>query len=73
MQLQQKIESVAVRAVCVPMAVPYQTASAKIAESPLVLTDIVMDSGIVGHSVVFTYTRLALAPTADLVRNMQAC
>ena len=71
MQMQHKIKAVTVRAVCVPMATPHKTASGEISESPLVLTDITIDNGIVGHSMVFTYTRAALTPTADLVRNMQ--
>ena len=42
------------------------------AESPLVLTDITLDDGTVGHSVIFTYTAAALEPTATLVRNFEA-
>ena len=40
-------------------------------ESPLVLTDISTDDGVVGHSVVFTYTPAALKPTAELIRNLE--
>lgn len=65
-----KIKAVNVRAVRVPMPEPHHTASGVITESPLVLTDVVTDSGIVGHSIVFTYTVAALRPTADLVRNI---
>jgi len=42
-----------------------------ITESPLVLTDVVTDAGISGHSVVFTYTSAALKPTAELIRNFE--
>ncbi len=35
------------------------------------LTDVLIDNGIVGHSVVFTYTSAALKPTADLVQNLE--
>jgi mandelate racemase len=42
-----------------------------VAESPLVLTDVLMDDGTVGHSIVFTYTPAALKPTADLIRNLE--
>lgn len=61
-----------VRAVRVPMREPHQTASGAVSESPLVLTDAVFDDGIVGHSIVFAYTPLALKPVAELVRNLEA-
>ena len=67
-----KIARFNVRAVRVPMREPHQTASGAVAESPLVLTDVVLDDGTVGHSVTFTYTPMALAPTAELVRNFEA-
>jgi mandelate racemase len=60
-----------VRAVRVPMTEPHQTASGVVAESPLVLTDILTDSGVTGHSMVFTYTPAALKPTAELIRNIE--
>jgi mandelate racemase len=47
------------------MAEPHQTASGVITESPLVLTDVVTDTGISGHSIVFTYTPAALKPSKD--------
>jgi mandelate racemase len=65
-----KVESLTVRAVRVPMRQPHRTASGVVAESPLVLTDLRTDSGIVGHSMVFTYTPTALGPTAELIRNL---
>jgi mandelate racemase len=37
----------------------------------LVLTDISTDTGISGHSIVFTYTPAALKPTADLIQNFE--
>jgi mandelate racemase len=36
-----------------------------------VLTDVETDAGVVGHSIVFTYTPAALKPTADLIRNLE--
>ena len=66
------IREVNVRAVKVPMTHPHQTASGIIAESPLVLTDIITDSGIRGHSITFTYTPAALEPVADLVKNISS-
>ncbi len=45
-------------------------AGGTVAESPLVLTDIVTNQGVTGHGMVFTYTPAALKPTAELVRNL---
>src|SRR5215470_3381022 len=61
-----------VRTVRVPLAEPHNTASGTVAESPLVLTDVACDDGVVGHSLVFTYTPAALKATADLVANFGA-
>lgn len=66
------IQGLRVRAVRVLMTEPHQTASGVITESPLVLTDILTDTGISGHSIVFTYTPAALKPTADLIQNFEA-
>lgn len=66
-----RVQRFNVRAVRVPLAEPHQTASGVITESPLVLTDVLTDAGVAGHSVVFTYTAAALRPTADLVRNFE--
>jgi mandelate racemase len=65
----QKIREVRVRAVRVPLPTPHRTASGVVTESPLVLTDVLTEDGLVGHSMIFTYTVAALAPTAELVRN----
>ena len=64
------IAALKARAVRVPMS-PHRTASGVVSESPLVLTDITLDSGAVGHSVIFTYTAVALGPTCDLVRALE--
>jgi mandelate racemase len=64
------IRELRVRAVRVPMTEPHRTASGVVAESPLVLVDLVTDDGVVGHGMVFTYTSMALQPTAELIRNM---
>lgn len=66
-----KIQSLRVRAVRVPMAHPHRTAGGVVSESPLVLTDVFGDDGVVGHSIVFTYTTAALKPTADLIKNLE--
>jgi len=65
------IQSFRVRAVRVPLADPHRTASGVIGDSPLVLTDVVTDGGVTGHSVLFTYTPAALGPRAELVRNLE--
>lgn len=65
-----RIQSLRVRAVRVPMAEPHRTAGGVIAESPLVLTDLITDAGSVGRSMVFTYTATALKPTAELIVNI---
>lgn len=54
------------------MREPHQTASGVITESPLVLTDVLTDAGVIGHSMVFTYTPAALKPTAELIQNFEA-
>jgi mandelate racemase len=36
------------------------------------LTDVITDTGISGHSIVFTYTPAALNPTAELIQNCEA-
>jgi mandelate racemase len=53
------------------MEQPHRTASGVITESPLVLIDAITDAGIEGRAIVFTYTAAALAPTADLIRNLE--
>jgi len=65
------IRELRVRAVRVPMVEPHRTASGTIVESPLVLTDVVTEEGIVGHSYVFCYSMLALKPVALLVKGLE--
>jgi mandelate racemase len=65
------IRKLRVRTVRVPIEEPHRTASGIITESPLVLTDVITDDGIIGHSIVFTYTAAALEPTANLIRNLE--
>jgi mandelate racemase len=65
-----KIRELRVRTVRVPMREPHRTASGTVSESPLVLTDAITEEGVVGRSIVFTYTAAALGPTADLIRNI---
>jgi mandelate racemase len=55
----------------VPMVQPHKTASGTITELPVVLTDVLTDEGVVGHSYVFCYAALALKPTALLVKGLE--
>jgi mandelate racemase len=64
------ITEIKVRAVRLPMPAPHRTASGVISESPLVLVDLHTQEGIVGRSYVFTYTPVALVPTATLLRGL---
>src|SRR5690348_6416865 len=66
------ISGLRVRGVRVPMEPPHQTVSGTISESPLVLTDVTMEDGMVGHSMIFTYAVSALKPTADLIKNLES-
>jgi len=66
------IKEIRVRTVRVPMQEPHRTASGTVTESPLVLTDVITEEGLTGHSIVFTYTADALLPTADLIRNFES-
>jgi mandelate racemase len=68
---QTTLRELRVRVVRVPMQEPHRTASGIVAESPLVLTDAITDDGVVGRSIIFTYTAAALQPTADLIRNIE--
>jgi mandelate racemase len=65
------VRALNVHSVRVPMPEAHQTASGTISESPLVLTDAVLDDGIIGHSIVFAYMPAALKPLADLIRNFE--
>jgi mandelate racemase len=65
------VRELRVRGIRVPMREPHRTASGTVTESPLVLTDVVTDEGVVGRSIIFTYTVAALEPTAQLIRNIE--
>jgi mandelate racemase len=69
--LSSRVKALRVRAVRVPMQPPHRTASGVVSESPLVLTDVITDDGVTGHSVVFAYTPVALKPIAELIRNLE--
>src|SRR3990172_9310725 len=65
------IRGLRVRCARVPVEPPHRTASGTVAESPLVLIDVTTDGGVIGHGIVFTYTPAALAPVAELIRNVE--
>ncbi len=65
------IKSLRVRAVRLPMTTPHRTASGVIIESPLILTDIETSDGVVGRSMIFTYTVIALKPVAEFISNLE--
>lgn len=65
------VDYIFVETVLVPVNPPHRTASGVVAKSPLVLIDIGCEGGLVGHSIVFTYTSIALKPVADLVAGFE--
>lgn len=65
------ISKMQIRTVCVEMPNPHKTASGVVSESPLVLTDLIASDGSVGRSIVFTYTKAALRPTAEFMHGIQ--
>lgn len=66
------IQSVTVRAVDVPMERPVRTAVGSIPTAPLVLIDLFTRQGVIGRAYIFAYNRAALAPLAQMVRNVSA-
>lgn len=68
--VEARVQSLRVRAVRVPMPEPHRTAGGTVSESPLVLLDLETDQGVTGRSIIFTYTTLALGPTAELLRSL---
>jgi mandelate racemase len=65
------IKALQVRTCIVPLDPPVQTASGSVPSAPLVLIDITVNDGTVGSAYLFTYTPVALKPTADLIRGME--
>lgn len=66
-----KITALKVRTALVPLPEPHLTASGTIVQSPLILTDIHTDAGVVGHGLVFSYTPAALKAVAEMVRGLE--
>lgn len=64
------VERVVARSVMVPLEYPVKTSVGTVDASPLVLIDLYLSNGIVGHAYVFTYTPLALESTRALVQSL---
>jgi mandelate racemase len=67
-----KIISLKARAVNVPLEFPVHTAVGTVATAPLVLIDLLTDTGITGHAYLFAYTPIALKPLRAFVEEL-AC
>ncbi|SDK21099.1 mandelate racemase [Nonomuraea jiangxiensis] len=52
------------------MARPLRTASGSISTAPLILLDVVTESGLVGHSYLFAYSRLMMPAMVSIVREL---
>lgn len=65
------ITGLTVRACRLPVEPPLETAGGPISVAPLVLIDLATDAGVTGSAYLFTYTPIALRPTADLVRGLE--
>ena len=65
------ITKIDIRPILLPMAEPHRTASGVIAESPLILIDITNNDGLVGHSMLFTYTKLTLRSMTDFLEDLK--
>jgi mandelate racemase len=64
------IDSIAARAVLVPMARPLRTAAGDVPAAPLVLVDVHTNEGIVGRSYAFAYTPLMLRTLVQFLRDV---
>lgn len=64
------VERIVARSVMVPLEYPVKTSVGTVDASPLVLIDLYLSNGIVGHAYVFTYTPLALESTRVLVQSL---
>src|SRR6202035_2515187 len=64
------IRSVKAGAVVAPISRPVKNAFGVIEAAPLVLIDVVTDRGVTGHSYIFAYTKLTLAPLVHLIEEI---
>lgn len=70
LQVAARVDRVVARSVNVPLEYPVRTSVGVVATSPLVLIDLHLDNGTVGHAYVFTYTPLALESMRSLVQSL---
>lgn len=63
------VQRIEIQTLMVPVRPPHRTASGVVDKSPLVLLDVHCSGGLVGHAIVFTYTPVALKPTAELIKG----
>lgn len=66
-----RVAGLRIETVGVPLPEPHRTASGVITESPLVLVEVRTGQGETGQGIVFTYTRAALKPVAQLLVNIE--
>ncbi len=64
------IDSIAARAVVVPMPRPLRTAAGNVPAAPLVLLDVHTNEGIVGRSYAFAYSPLMLRTLVQFLRDL---
>jgi mandelate racemase len=64
------IRTVKARAAVAPISRPVKNAFGVIEAAPLVLIDVVSDQGLTGHSYIFAYTKLTLAPLVHLIEEI---
>jgi mandelate racemase len=64
------IDSIAARAVLVPMSRPFRTASGDVPAAPLVLVDVHTNEGIVGRSYAFAYTPFMLRSLVQFLHDI---
>jgi mandelate racemase len=64
------IRGVKARAVVAPISRPVKNAFGVIEAAPLVLIDVMTDQGVTGHSYIFAYAKLTLAPLVHLIEEI---
>ncbi len=60
------------RAVDVPLDPPVKASAGAVTSAPLVLIDLLTEDGVTGRAYIFTYTKLALGPTAKMLANLSS-
>lgn len=65
------VRSLRARAVNVPMKRPLEVSAGKVTTAPLILVDLMTGEGLTGSAYIFVYAPWALAPTVQLIRNLE--